>query len=108
MVARPGGLWAAAWGAAEDDPDYVSAGRIRILEPPRRLVLGDFVYHARSGPLPFEADFTTEFTVEPRTGGCVLRVVQDGFPAESVADAFYAACDTGWRNTLAGIKRFLG
>jgi uncharacterized protein YndB with AHSA1/START domain len=107
VVARPGGVWTAAWGEKEDDPDYVSSCRIRILDWPRRLVMGDCCYHTRTGPLPFEADFVTEFTVEPRPGGCVLRVTQDGFPAEPVADAFYADCEVGWRNTFDAIKRFL-
>ncbi len=108
VVPRAGGLWAAAWGDSEDEPDYVAAGRIRVLEPPRRLLLGDFIYHARTEPLPFDADLTTEFVVEPRTGGCQLRVVQDGFPTDTAADSFYAACEVGWRNTFAGIRRFLG
>lgn len=107
VIARAGGLWVATWGEREDDPDYVSAGRIRLFEPPRRLVIGDFIYYARTGPLPFEADLTTEFQVEPRPAGCLLRVIQDGFPLDSIADAFYADCETGWRNTFDGIKRFL-
>jgi hypothetical protein len=36
-----------------------------------------------------------------------LRVVQDGFPREPVADEFYAACEQGWHDTFASIKRYL-
>src|SRR5262245_65723227 len=54
---QQGGIWAAVWGEAEDDPDYVTAATIREFDPPRRLVLADFQYHARTGPLPFAADF---------------------------------------------------
>jgi uncharacterized protein YndB with AHSA1/START domain len=107
VLAMPDGYWSAAWGANEDDPDYVSACRIHVFEPPRRLVLTDSRYYAKSGPLPFRAEFVTEFTVEPAPGGCVLRVTQDGFPTDPVADAFFAACETGWRNTFEGIRRYL-
>ena len=54
-------------------------------------MLTDYRYQAKDGPLPFQADFVTEFTVTPRPQGCTLRVSQDGFPTDSVAaDAFYA------------------
>jgi len=98
----------AAWGENEDAPDYITAATIKVFDPPRRLVLGDFRYYARSGPLPFEADFNTEFSVRPNAEGTLLRVVQDGFPVESVADDFYAGCERGWRDTFTGIRRYLG
>lgn len=71
------------------------------------MVLGDFLYYAKSGPLPFSADFTTEFVVEAHPEGAVLRVIQDGFPSASEADDFYAACELGWRTTFGGIRRYL-
>jgi uncharacterized protein YndB with AHSA1/START domain len=107
VLAEPGGTWAAAWGSSEDEPDYVTVATIREYDPPRRLVLSDYRYRARSGPLPFEADFVTEFLVTPHESGATLRVKQDGFPAGAEADAFYAGCETGWRNTFAGIRRYL-
>jgi uncharacterized protein YndB with AHSA1/START domain len=107
VLAEPGGVWAAVWGESEDDPDYITVAKIREFEPPRRMVLTDYRYHARTGPLPFEADFVTEFTVVPRGDGAVLRVCQDGFPCGPAADEFYAACEVGWRNTFAGIRRYL-
>ena len=107
VLAQRGGVWAAAWGESEDDPDFISIATMREFEPPRRMVLAEFRYHARSGPLPFTADFVTEFAVEPHDKGTLLRVIQDGFPVGPEADAFYAACGEGWRNTFAGIRRFL-
>lgn len=107
VIPAPGGTWAAAWGESEDDPDYVTAATIRELERPRRLVLADYRYHAKDGPLPFEADFVTELVVEPHEDGARLRVTQDGFPAGPEADAFYAGCQTGWLDTFAGIRAFL-
>ena len=78
-----------------------------VFEPPRRLVLADYRYYAKTGPLPFRADFTTEFMVTPDVTGSKFRVVQDGFPTAPEADAFYSACEIGWRNTFAGIRRYL-
>jgi uncharacterized protein YndB with AHSA1/START domain len=108
VLPQTDGLWVAVWGADEDRPDYVSAFRIRTFDPPRRLVLSDSRYISKDGPLPFQADFVVEFTVQPRLGGgSRLQVVHDGFPTDSVADSFFAGCETGWRNTFAGIERYL-
>jgi len=108
VLAEEGGLWMATWGEHEDDPDYITAATIKIFDPPRRLLLTVFKYRAKSGPLPFKLETTTEFTVEARTNGALLRVIQDGFPADRIADEFYAACEVGWRNTFEGIKMYLG
>jgi uncharacterized protein YndB with AHSA1/START domain len=107
VLAEPGGIWTATWGDSEDDPDYITAATIRDFDPPRRLVLSDYRYRAKSGPLPFAADFVTEFLVLPQEDGAALHVTQDGFPAGCEADAFYAACARGWRDTFAGIRKFL-
>ncbi len=107
VLPRPGGVFAVAWGEAEDDPDYISVATIRDFEPPRRMVLTDYRYKAKGGPLPFDAQFVTEFLVGPHPQGANLRVTQDGFPAGREADDFYAGCQKGWRDTFAGIRRFL-
>ncbi len=107
VIATQGGLWVAAWGTAEDAPDYIAAATISEFRPPQRLVLSDYRYYARAEPLPFEADFVTEFEVMAHPDGSVLRVAQRGFPGVSEADAFYAACEQGWRDTFAGIRRYL-
>lgn len=107
VMPEAGGTWAAAWGEDEDAPDYVTSATIQAFEPPRRMVLADYRYHARTGPLPFDADFVTEFRVEPAGDGATLRVTQAGFPADPSADDFYAACEQGWQDTFAGIRRFM-
>lgn len=107
VLAEPGGTWAATWGPSEDSPEYLAVATIRVFDPPRRLVLGDYRYRAASGPLPFQADFETEFVVSPHPKGATLQVTQDGFPCAAAADAFYAACERGWRDTFAGIRRYL-
>ncbi|UCF66408.1 MAG: SRPBCC domain-containing protein [Acidobacteriota bacterium] len=107
VAPEPDGIWAAVWGEIEDDPDYITAATIREFDPPRRLILSDYRYRAKSGPLPFDADFVTEFTISAHAQGTVLRVSQQGFPAGQEADAFYAGCEKGWRDTFAGIREYL-
>jgi uncharacterized protein YndB with AHSA1/START domain len=107
VMPQTGGVWAATWGESEDEPDYITTATIKVFEPPQRMVLSDYRYRAKSGPLPFEADFVTEFLVSPHPAGSVLKVTQDGFPAGAEADEFYAGCVKGWRDTFAGIRRYL-
>jgi uncharacterized protein YndB with AHSA1/START domain len=107
VMPEEGGAWVAAWGAAEDDPDYITAATIRDFDPPRRLVLADYRYYAKTGPLPFRADFVVEFTVEPHAQGSRLRVRNDGFPTEAIADEFYAGCVRGWHDTFESLRKFV-
>jgi len=104
---RPGGVWIGLWGD-EDSPEFITAGRMSVFDPPKRIVFSDFEYFARSGPLPFAANLTSEFNVSPiGPGKTLLRVVQDGFPMDTAADDFYAGCEKGWRDTFAGIRSYL-
>ena len=107
VIAHRGGLWVATWGPNNDRPDYITAATIDVFEPPYRLVLNRFRYHSSSEPLPFQADFTVEFTLKPVKGGTLLRVLQSGFPMDAAADNYFAACRQGWRNTFENIKRFV-
>lgn len=106
--ARECGVWTAAWGE-EDDPDYISTATLVEFDPPRRLLMKYGKYYAKAGDLPFEFadDAVTKFTVEADGDGSILRVEQTGFPCDQVADEFYAACETGWKNTFAGIRKYL-
>jgi len=108
VLPREGGVWAAAWGGGEDNPDYVTEARIAIFDPPKRLRLTGFNYFARSGPLAFPSEFlSTEFSVAPARGGSLLTVVQSGFPDDARADDFYAGCERGWQETFEGIRRYV-
>ncbi len=42
-----------------------------------------------------EAQFTTEFVVEPASMGASLQVAQEGFPATPEADEFFLGCQQG-------------
>jgi len=107
VISMQGGLWAATWGADEDTPDYIVAASIREYEPPRRLVLAYDQYYAKSGPLPFEADFTAEFRIENEGPETTLVVTQDGFPTDEIADEYYHGCEQGWEQTLADIAAYV-
>jgi uncharacterized protein YndB with AHSA1/START domain len=107
VLPREGGVWAAAWGASEDDPDYVTEARIAIFDPPKRLRLSGFTTYARGGSFPFPSELlSTEFSVTPARGGSLLTVVQSGFPDEARADEFFAGCARGWQETFEGIRRY--
>jgi uncharacterized protein YndB with AHSA1/START domain len=100
------GVWIATWGDDEDAADYVSSFKIKAFEPPKRLLLTDGKYQAKSGQPPFELRMTAEFVIEPWGQGCTLRVINDGFPVDEVADDFYDACLVGWQNTFEGIRKY--
>ncbi|MEZ5306227.1 MAG: SRPBCC domain-containing protein [Pyrinomonadaceae bacterium] len=102
---KVGGFWCAAWGD-EDSPDYITKFRIADIERPFRIVFTDTVYYAKSGRLPFEADFTTMFKIDELGFGCSLTVTQEGFPCGPEADEHYEACIVGWKETFAGIRRY--
>ena len=108
VLPQAGGTWVASWGENENDPDYISSFKILEFEPPTRMMLGEGKYFSRDGQPPFEMDkMTTLFVVEERGPGmCALRITQDGFPSEKVADDFYEACVIGWNNTFEGIRKY--
>lgn len=107
VLPEPGGFWCAAWGESEDEPDYISAATLRVFDPPRRILMVDNTYFARSGPLPFEFNPSIEFLVSPHPEGAVLRVTQTGFPAGAEGDSFLESCVVGWTNTFKGIRKYL-
>ena len=107
VIPKAGGVWAATWGENEDKPDYTVAATIKVFEPPRRLVLVDYIYHSQAGGLPFEAKFETEFLILPHETGAILRVTQSGFPIAIEADEYFSGCVKGWRDTFIGIRNYI-
>ncbi|MEM8485846.1 MAG: SRPBCC domain-containing protein [Bacteroidota bacterium] len=102
-----GGTWCAAWGADEDNPDYISAATIETFEPAVRMRLSSYSYHTKTEALPFEADFSVDFRLSPHPDGTVLSVTQAGFPDTADADSFLKDCKKGWADTFANIRRHL-
>ena len=112
-VVIPGvdGIWLASWGDDEDAPDYVTAAHIDQWQPGHRLALDRYQYHAKTGPLPFEAEFYTDFVIQSDPGGgpnspsSLLTVTQRGFPDAASADDYHAACKEGWQRTLDNMRQ---
>ncbi|HSL23506.1 MAG TPA: SRPBCC domain-containing protein [Vicinamibacterales bacterium] len=108
VAPRAGGIWVATWGPNEDAPEYTTAARILVWDPPRRLRLGQFEYYTadRVAP-PFIAALETAFSVRSKGERSILRVHQTGFPSASMADDFFSACERGWAATFEGIARYV-
>jgi hypothetical protein len=86
---------------------HIPVVSIAEFDPPQKMLLTEARFLARTGQPPFVSKMTTEFTGTTSPGGSVLRVVQDGFPTDPIAHDFYLACETGWKNTFAGILKYL-
>lgn len=107
VLPEKGGFWNAAWGDL-DDPDYITFHRITDYEFPSRIELDETRYVTKFEPPPFELNMKTLFEVEPTgIGVSKVRVTQRGFPADPVADEFYAACEKGWHDTFEGLKAYI-
>ncbi len=105
--AEKDGLWIAAWGEDVDHPDFVTSCVLSVFEQPKRLVMSNFSYFSKAGPLPFEAAVQAEFLIQDDKNGAILSVRQSGFPADESADEFYDGCRIGWRKTLESMAEYL-
>ena len=103
IAAELDGFWVLAWGARENDPDYVMGTKIKAFESPRRVLLVCDYARAKSGLLPYGAGMTAEFTIQKAPVGSLLRVTHAGFPQGKEADAHYSSAGEGWRAVLQGI-----
>lgn len=106
VVPEKGGFWAATWGDDMDAPDYTGFERISEFDPPHLLVMTDEEYYAKTGPLPFKADFNIRYEVTKADKGATLTVIHTGFPGEAAADDHYNGCIQGWKDTFAGIRKY--
>ena len=107
VLPQVGGFYAATWGEDEDHPDYINFALIREFERPFKLTLVYEKYFSKDGPLPFEINFDTAFTLEDLGEKTILRIVQNGFPISMAADEFYQGCVKGWDDTFASLKNVL-
>jgi uncharacterized protein YndB with AHSA1/START domain len=107
VLPRTNGWWAATWGRDEDQPEYIAIARLKVFEPPKRIVMADYEYLAiGQTPLPFVGELSTTYLVEPSGEFARLTVTQTGFPDGQVADEYYQGCCQGWKATLASIKDY--
>jgi uncharacterized protein YndB with AHSA1/START domain len=106
--AVPDGTWIATWGDDEDSPDFLCGYRLSRFERPGLLEFSDPVYEAKAGPMPFSMDqMSVQFQIETADHGATLSVTQHGFPTDTIADEYYAGCQSGWQTTLQQLKDFL-
>lgn len=101
------GFYAAAWGADEDHPDYISFAKIIEIKPPYKLSLKYEKYFSKDGPLPFDAELDATFILEKLNKQTKLIVRQNGFPIDMAANEYYQACVKGWEDTFNSIKNIL-
>ncbi len=107
VVPRLGGVWAVSWGKEEDDPDFIGTAKITSFDPPSRFAIAYDEYYGKTDKLPFDAQFTVDFSIEDKGEKSCLCVAQEGFPVDTAADEFYSSCKTGWTATLEALKTYL-
>jgi len=108
-IPGPGGVWVGLWGE-EDAPDFITAGRherFRPAEANRVFPTSNILPVAE--PLPFAANLTSEFTVNPI--GAEEDVSDEwsrtDFQRIPLLMSSIAGCEIGWRDTFAGIRGYL-
>lgn len=94
VTAGPGGAIWMLWDASEKVDD-----RIEVWEPER---------HLRSvGRAGSWASVATDYYLQGKGGGTVLRVVSSGFGADGASDDIVQGFGTGWDFELRGLRHYL-
>jgi len=108
IIPEQGGIWTAAWGDDEDDPDYIGAATIETFKPPERVVLANYHYQGKTGPLPFAKQIRVTYDIAPKGDTmCKLTVIHEGIPQSSDADDYYHGCIQGWCDTFTELRNFI-
>lgn len=81
--------------------EYEGASEILEWEPNRRLRITWGGWDGEGPPM------VTDFHLEGKGGGTVLRVVTSGFPTDASWDAWVEGTRSGWRYELRSLKRYL-
>lgn len=107
IIPRKNGMYAAAWGEDEDDPEYVSSGIYGVYDPPYKSILVDFRYYAKSDPADFEDLMSVTYEITSRDSEAHLQLTHAGFPEGAEADAYFEACTQGWVTSLKSLKTYV-
>jgi hypothetical protein len=95
--ARVGGVWALSW----NDNRYVETGRIEVLEPERRLRIGDLLYFSpgRSilGPMSLDIEVARD----------VVKITQGGYRDGPDWDWYYESVHAAWPKVAATIRDYI-
>lgn len=105
VVTEVDGTWVIAWGARENDPDFVSGARIKSFQAPKLVKLAFEYARARAGMLPFGNAMTAELAIQQKGAGSLLRVTHAGLPADN--DDYFNAVADSWRAALQGLGAML-
>jgi uncharacterized protein YndB with AHSA1/START domain len=82
--------------------EFAGTSRIVAWEPPRRLAARYGFGEEAGGAVE-----VTEYRLEARGGGTVLRVVTSGIPEGAAWDDWYHGTRRGWRYELRSLKHYL-
>lgn len=107
IIPRKNGMYAAAWGEDEDDPEYVSSGIYGVYDPPYKSIIVDFRYYAKSDPADFEDLMSVTYEITSRDSEAHLQLTHAGFPEGAEADAYFEACTQGWVTSLKSLKTYV-
>lgn len=105
VVTEVDGAWVIAWGARENDPDYVSSARIKSFQAPKLVKLAFDYSRGRAGMLPFASGMTAELAITQKGQGSLLRITHAGLPNDN--DDYFNAVADGWRAALQGLGTML-
>lgn len=104
VIPEVGGVYALAWGDSIDYPDYVTVSRLNEYEFGKKISMKNESYFSPHGNLPFEAELVATISLEEDGEETIIKVLQTGIPADSVADDFYEGTVKGWETTLLSLK----
>lgn len=102
---RKGGVWALAWGDAEQGYKNVVSGVLRVYHPGKRMRIEPLVYFNSERPVLGPMRLT--ISVREKEGRTRVGVRQEGYGQGPDWDWYYEAVLKGWKETLANLKLFL-
>lgn len=102
---RKGGVWALAWGNAEQGYRNVVSGVLRVYHPGKRMRIDPLVYFNPERPVLGPMRLT--ISVREKDGRTRVSVRQEGYGEGPDWDWYYEAVVQGWKETLANLKQFL-
>jgi uncharacterized protein YndB with AHSA1/START domain len=106
---RPLGVFAVEWPPTAEIDDVLGRlggvfhGTVMDYRPGRELLVADAWWLAPDGdPI---GPMSLQVSCTPEGGGCQLRVRQSGFEDSRRWQRYYTIIDSGWRSSLAALKR---
>lgn len=102
---RKGGVWALAWGDAEQGYKNVVCGVLKSFQPQKRLRIEPLVYFNPERPVL--GPMRLSISVKEKEGRTRVSVRQDHYAEGPDWDWYYEAVVKGWKETLANLKQYL-